>query len=43
MEVFSTNFTEKGLTLLKQMSKKDIADLIGITGEKYFNFIKYEF
>jgi hypothetical protein len=42
-EVFSTNFTDKGLSLIKSMSKKDLQDTTGISGEKYFSLIKYEY
>ena len=43
MEIFSTNFTEKGLSLLKNMNKEDIQDMTSISGDDYFNLIKYEY
>ncbi len=42
-EIFSTNFTENGLFLLKNMSKEEIADVTSISGECYFSLMKYEY
>ncbi|MEI2271861.1 hypothetical protein OHD16_06870 [Sphingobacterium sp. ML3W] len=42
-EVYSTNFTDEGLLILKNLPKSDIQDLVGISGEEYFNKIKYEY
>ena len=41
-EVFSTNFTEKGLFLLKEMKQEDIQDMTSISGNDYFKLIQYE-
>src|SRR5690606_15662067 len=40
-EVYSTNFTDEGIKLLKSMSKQDVADLVGISGDEYFTNLKY--
>lgn len=42
-EIFSTNFTEKGLIILKQLSNLDIQDTVSIIGNKYFELLQYEF
>jgi hypothetical protein len=42
-EVFSTNFTEKGLSLLKTLTKQDIANTVSISGNDYFKLLKYEY
>ena len=42
-ERFSTNFTKYGLALLKTLDKKDIEDLVSISGSEYFGKIKYEY
>jgi len=42
-EVYSTNFTDEGIKLLKSMSKQDVADLVGISGDEYFTNLKYEY
>ena len=42
MEIFSTNFTEKGLFLLKEMKQEDIQDMTSISGNDYFKLIQYE-
>lgn len=42
-EIFSTNFTENGLKLLKNMNSEEIADVVSISGDKYFDLIKYEY
>lgn len=42
-ERFSTTFTEKGLSLLKSLSKEEISDLTSLNGEEYFNLMTYEF
>ena len=42
-ERFSTVFTDKGMTLLKSLSKEDISDLTHISGNKYFSLMKYEY
>ena len=42
-ERFSTSFTENGLKKLKSLDKKDIEDLVPITGDEYFKLIKYEY
>ena len=41
-EVFSTNFTQKGLSLLKKMKQEDIQDMTSISGNDYFKLIQYE-
>ena len=42
-EVFSTNFTQKGLSLLKKMKQEDIQDMTSISGSDYFKLIQYEY
>ena len=42
-EIFSTNFTENGLKLLKNMNSEEIADVVSISGDRYFDLIKYEY
>ena len=42
-ERFSTNFTKDGLALLKTLDKKDVEDLVSISGSEYFGKIKYEY
>jgi len=42
-EIFSTNFTENGLFLLKEMKQEDIQDMTSISGNDYFKLIKYEY
>ena len=42
-EVYSTNFTNEGLQLLHNLSKDEVADLVGITGDKYFSLLQYEY
>lgn len=42
-EIFSTNFTENGLKLLENMNSEEIADVVSISGDRYFDLIKYEY
>lgn len=42
-ERFSTCLTQEGKYLVKTLPKKDIEDLISITGDEYFSKIKYEY
>lgn len=42
-EIFSTNFTDKGLKITESLSKQQLQDTVGLSGEDYFNLIKYEF
>ena len=42
-ELFSTNFTNKGLAMLKKMKKEELQDLVGIDGDTYFKLMQYEY
>jgi hypothetical protein len=42
-ERFSTVFDEKGKTLMSELSKEDLADMISITGDEYFSKMQYEY
>ena len=42
-ERYSTVLTDIGNEILKAMSENEIADVTSISGESYFNLIKYEF
>jgi hypothetical protein len=42
-ERFSTVLTDNGKNILNQMTKDEISDISGISGEKYFSLITYEF
>jgi len=42
-ERFSTIFTDRGLSILKQLSESEVSDLIPITGDEYFSKMTYEF
>lgn len=44
-EIFSFNFDEEGTEMLKnnKLSKKDIHDVVSLTGDEYFNKIKFEY
>jgi hypothetical protein len=42
-ERYSTILTEEGKNVLKSMSEAEIADVSGISGNEYFNLIKYEY
>lgn len=42
-ELYSTNYTEKGLEILKTLSKEDIADTEPVGGDLYFKLMEYEY
>ena len=42
-EIFSTNFTKKGLSLIKVMKDRDFQNTTNITGNEYFKLINYEY
>ena len=42
-ERMSTTFTESGLSLVENLPKEDIEDLVSISGDDYFKLMKYEF
>ena len=44
-EIFSFNFTEEGINILKQnkLSVNDYKDCISLTGEEYFSKMQYEY
>ena len=42
-ERFSTTFTEEGLSLVKKLSETDLNNMSSISGEEYFQKMKYEF
>jgi hypothetical protein len=42
-ERFSTVFTDKGNQMLKTLSKEELADLVSISGDKYFSLMTYEY
>lgn len=42
-ERFSTIFDEEGTKILKTLSKEDVADTVTISGDEYFNYMRYEY
>ena len=44
-EIFSFNFTEEGIELLRnnKLSKSDFQNVVSLTGNEYFNKIKFEY
>ena len=42
-ERFSTTFTEAGKSLLKTLTKDDFEDMTTISGDKYFELMRYEY
>lgn len=42
-ELYSTNYTEEGLEILKTLSKEDIADTEPVGGDIYFSRMEYEY
>ena len=42
-ERFSTVLTEQGKTILEQLNKEELEDLVALSGDKYFNLMSYEY
>ncbi|MBX3162938.1 MAG: hypothetical protein KF900_00525 [Bacteroidetes bacterium] len=42
-ERFSTVFTETGKSIVEKLNEKDLKDLVSISGEDYFNLMRYEY
>jgi len=42
-ERYSTIFTDRGNEVLSNMEKEEIEDLVSITGDRYFELMKYEY
>lgn len=42
-ERFSTVFTNKGMGIMENMSKEEFLDLVSISGDQYFDLMRYEY
>lgn len=42
-ERFSTTFTDKGREMMKTMTKEEASDLVSLSGDKYFELMRYEY
>lgn len=42
-ERFSTTFTDKGREIMKTMSKEEASNLVSLSGDKYFELMRYEY
>ena len=42
-EMFSFNFTEQGLKIIKTMKKSDFAQTVAVSGDEYFSKMKFEY
>lgn len=42
-ERFSTTFTDEGKSIMKNLSKEDVSDFASLSGDKYFELMRYEY